>query len=350
MLYSAVWDQFAFIAITTFTFEVLESVLITWEGGTPPFTLAIGRVGNNVNFPFFEIPGNGLTTSSFTWKADLPGGTNFLVPPTINTNPSTNVNPSETKNTSTASQSRTSNGADSSHTGVPGQSPNNNTHTTVIGPVIGTIVGVLILLLIVGALLHCRKVRRQRFVQSSREQLTQVFGTGATLDGTPEDLASAVPEPFVYHEAPNTPLMGVDGDESRLTTAERTPSIRSRWSSAPNRELSTRQVVRRKGERFLPRLDYRTAETPPAEEVPFPIRLLLEEEIDQLATAPNRLQPEDIDRLAARMVAMMSMSTQADSRENPEQDTNSNEASAPPMYDDVATIPPNTSPQIIHHE
>lgn len=185
-------------------------------------------------------------------------------------------------------------------------------------------IGSLVLLSIIVVLIALQR-RKDRRHTSSKAELIRTFGsTKAGLDGSEDDDADemAIPDPYVYGVVSRAKTMDLAASEAETPSRNRTTT---RHSPAELANVSPATLPSRKGERYLPNYG-----TPP---------------MDQPEGSPqSRIQEEDIDRLAARMVAMMSSGRLADQAWAPEahiprkkgHELGDEVRVPPPLYNDVA--------------
>jgi len=214
------------------------------------------------------------------------------------------------------------------------------TFSPPIAIIAGIAIGVLVIIVVIGLFIFLRKRKQQRH-SSSRNNLIRTFGderAGLDAPGEDEVPQMAIPDPFVYRPVTRgqTVNMGSAGSGIR-----RNPTSSSHVSHSTAGEGSLRSPTTpggatpsRKGERYLP--DYGAMPTP--------------------GTNSNaRMQDEDIDRLAAKMVALMSSGRMTDQawtptmRKNQDGDLDFVEdelpQAAPPMYNEVTRgNPPPSRP------
>jgi len=329
------------------------SVPIQWSGGVSPFTLTIATTSDANNTIFENFPVK--KSSSFTWNEDLPAGTPFTISVTdgngitgesqpITVQDSTNTSclnsasiPPPTSTSLTASDTshiQVSTGTQTSSTETETGSPSpsslqsfSSSHSSRVPIIAGVVVGVLALLFVIGILIYLQR-RKDRRHTTSKDELIRTFGSAkAGLDSTGADGASemAIPEPYVYKSvtrAQVTNRIPLEAENLRQSSTSTSPSVEP--SRTPPSNLAAR-----KGERYLS--NNITSPTP--------------EDTTPGGSSQSRIQEEDIDRLAARMVAMMSagrLSDQAwtpqggarDAR-NKDFDVGDDLPAAPPLYNDV---------------
>lgn len=188
-----------------------------------------------------------------------------------------------------------------------------NSHKSMAPIIAGVVVGVLTVLSVIAILifLQRRKNRRNR-------ELMQTFASARVdLDGAAADDANemAIPEPYVYRPVTR-------GHSTNLVSSD-PESPRQNSTPSPQSVESPLALAARKGERYLPK-DTTSSE-------------------DNNSGGPSqtRIQEEDIDRLAAKMVAMMSSGRLVDQAWAPRAQNNGFDAgddlpAAPPQYKDVA--------------
>ena len=194
--------------------------------------------------------------------------------------------------------------------------------------------GVLALLTVIAILifLQRRKDRRSHHT-SSRDELVRTFGSAkAGLDSAAEDDTNemAIPEPYVYKSVSrghSTDLASPVMEHPRQSGTSVTRLVEtSRTPPAPT------TLATRKGERYLPNDTTSSSNDNTAG-----------------GSSQSRIQEEDIDRLAARMVAMMSSGRLADqawapgaqgARRKAFEDDGDDLPAAPPLYKDVARRTP----------
>lgn len=179
--------------------------------------------------------------------------------------------------------------------------------------IIGAVVAVAAVVLIVVGLIIFLRRRNRRNKLSGRDKFARTFGNNkAGLGGDEEGgriPSMAIPEPFVYLSTPNSNLdrQGTKGSRkgrnptsssraSRTTTHTTPQSPSSPSTSETPRSPSTN--ASRKGERYLP--NFLTSQPQP-----------------DSASSNSRIPDEDIDRLAARMVELMSAGRMTDQSWSP---------------------------------
>jgi hypothetical protein len=193
-------------------------------------------------------------------------------------------------------------------------------------PVIaGVVAGILVLLSVIVILLILRRRRNRRHHTSSRDELVRTFGRDkADLDGTAGDDADdmAIPEPYVYGSVSRARST----QHALLETGNPSRSGATTPRSSESSRILPPTLASRKGERYLPE-----DAAPP-------------HDTSSAGASQSRIQEEDIDRLAARMVAMMAAGRLGDQSWSPEAQGARNKSVAlgydhpapPPLYKDVA--------------
>ncbi|KAF8588086.1 hypothetical protein K439DRAFT_1658728 [Ramaria rubella] len=347
-----------------------------WSGGVGPFSLTIATT-DNANISSLLTPVKVEFTpvvhsSPSDWVADLPGGTPFTisvtdnddnnaVTPTLFVQDSSNsscleeddtVPPpqhgghfSQTLSAGTSQSNTETPTSGSTATGIPTSInnsksssrhnqvhfahlllSNSSSHTAIIA---GVVVGVIVLLAVITILMIIQR-RKDRHQTSSKEEFVRTFGSAnANLDGAGEDDMEemAMPEPYVYrtvsHQQP-TSLAPVNTE-----AVHRGPSATGiRPSPSPISSTDSPSArASRKGERYLP-----NDTTSPQDE-------------STKGAYRARIEEEDIDRLAVRMVAMMAAGRLAENQaynpgnrgpRNTGLDLDEELPAPPPMYNDVA--------------
>ena len=191
--------------------------------------------------------------------------------------------------------------------------------------IIGVVIGVLAFFAVAAVTITLQRRKDRRQSRNSRIDVVKKYGGGKIdLDGVPDDDEEmAIPEPYVYKtvsRARKTSLAPLQTEDLR-----RNPSS-TRHSSADSLNTSSHaSLPSRKGERYLPNV----ANAP--------------QDSGAGGSSQSRIQEEDIDRLAARMVAMMSAGRLADQSWTPEAGEPRNKGSdpgsdlqvPPPLYKDV---------------
>lgn len=381
----ALGQQITFINPTPNT-PILQcgQVSIAWNGGVSPYTLSISTT-SDATLDSVEVTPVVRDTTSL-WVVDFPAGTPFTISisdgrensattPVLTVQPSSNttcldgdvadpsqttihpahggqtpsstgtsVSPSQTNNNATPVSTRTAAVPSGSGGGSKGNSTNSSgTTNTSSHPHVAAIAGIaiaVIVILVVVALLFFLKLRRdrRRNYATSRDNLVAAFGRDkAGLDDAPAEEVDelAIPDPYVYHsiiDSRNTDLVSVA--EEGLSHNPMTTTSNSRSNQRTSGTTSTDGTNRgtgnmtstttasRESERYLPNFEEGNPNNPGA-------------------SSNLRMQEEDIDRLAARMVALMSsgrMSDQAWSpapRDGRDKDILLEDMPAPPLYNEV---------------
>jgi hypothetical protein len=186
------------------------------------------------------------------------------------------------------------------------------------------VVGCLALLALIVLLMVLQKRRDRRHHKSSKLAMVRTFGSSkADLDGFTDDdtEAMAIPDPYVYGSVYRTSstLAPIETEDlSRSTSASRQIPAAAAATRSPSTPMT------RKGERHLP--NYATSAQ--------------ERSLGGASSSRSGIQEEDIDRLAARMVVMMSagrLAEQAWTRGTPGGIGGEDDVRVPPpMYKDVA--------------
>ncbi|KAF8588087.1 hypothetical protein K439DRAFT_703771 [Ramaria rubella] len=345
---------------------------IEWNGGISPFFLTMGTP-EDANVTEFEAV-QSVENSPYIWNVDMPSGTLIMLfvrdadgttsqTPLIAIQNSTNssclpgndepppsnigtdhsggqnsagVSPTDTANqrgapsstqigvltTSTPTGTSSSTHVVSNTATTPFNNSSSASHTPLIA---GVVLAITVLLALFGVSIFILKRRnRYRRHTSSKEEFVRTFGSvKADLNSSTEDEsdieAMALPTPYIYKQGPREQTAGL----SPLNTNElrRTPTIlgRAPLGTATNNSPPTTGASR-KGEKNLSNYA-----SPPQ---------------DRHSEGPSRsrIEEEDIDRLAARMMAMMAAGRLADQVWT--QDSRPQRRDFEPEEEDISVPPP----------
>ncbi|KAF8509106.1 hypothetical protein BU17DRAFT_70551 [Hysterangium stoloniferum] len=355
-------QQITFITPTSNTpIPQCGQVPIKWSGGVSPYTLSISTT-SNATIDSVEITPVEHDTTDFTISIN-DGQENAATTPVLTVQPSSNTTcldsddadpPTATTHDGHGGQISTS----TDHSVSPSQTNNNPSPATKVTPttgnsghaanssgttnassrphvaaIAGIVIGVVVILVVVALLFFLkRRNNRRRKYTTSRDNLVATFGRDkAGLDDAPAD-ELAIPEPYVYRSinrsSESDPVSVAEERSLRrnptTTTSNSRSDQRTYRTDGSTENTSTTTTASRKGERYLPNLEERSTNNPGAS-----------------SNLPSRMQDEDIDRLAARMVAMMSSGRMSDQAWSPaprdagDKDILLEDISGPPLYNEV---------------